>query len=327
MISVVVPTRNNESTIVELLESLARQTVRDFEVIVADSSSDRTPEIASRYPFVRVVSVPPAGINVARNAGLSAAKGEIIAFTDGDCRVPPDWLESIKRFFEEHPDAAAVGGSVLTAREIARSTAALYYNEALRPMMTIYARELEITVRNFHKARVPNGNNMAFKRRVLQGNPFDESIRGGYDEVELLWRLCEAGYRVYASPLIKVEHFHTGGWRRMLRRAFSYGRGHTMFFLKHSRAPLALYGMLGALALYTYYALAALLAVVGVYLPLLLPLLAYLALATVYLVKGRGFRSFVYPLFDTSFYSTMAAGMLYELVRRARVGKGFSRTV
>ncbi|MEM2616557.1 MAG: glycosyltransferase [Thermofilaceae archaeon] len=327
VISVVVPTRNNEGTIVELLESLARQTLGDFEVIVADSSSDRTPEIASRYPFVRVVRVPPAGINVARNAGLRAARGEIVAFTDGDCRAPPDWLESVRRFFEEHPDAAAVGGSVLTAREISGSTTALYYNEALWPMMTIYEQELEITARNFHRVRVPNGNNMAFKREVLLGNPFDEGIKGGYDEVELLWRLCRAGYRVYASPTIRVEHFHGGGLGKMLKRAFSYGRGHTMFFLKHRKAPLALYGLLGALALYSFYASAALLAVIGLPHLLLIPPLAYLALAALYLAKGRGLRSLAYPLFDISFYSTMAAGMLYELARRGLPGKRYSRRV
>lgn len=320
-----VPTRNNEDTIGELLESLAKQSLAAFEVIVVDSSSDRTPEIALRYPFVRVVRVPPTGINVARNAGVKEARGEIVAFIDGDCRAPRDWLESIARFFEGKTTAVAVGGSVLTAEELRGSTVAMYYNEALWPMMTVYEREVEITAGNFHKVRVPNGNNMAFRRGALLANPFDESIKGGYDEVELLWRLCASGCKVYATPSIKVEHFHTGSLRRMLKRAFSYGRGHYLFFAKHSRAPLALYGVLGSIALYAYYAAAAVLAATG-YWHLLLPtLLAYPALATAYLANGRGVRSLIYPSLDILFYTTMAAGMLLELIktglRRRRLGR------
>jgi len=314
VISVVVPTRNNEGTIGALLDSLARQTVRDFEVLVVDSSSDRTPEIASRYPFVRVIRVPPLGINVARNAGVREARGDIVAFTDGDCRVPPDWLERILEFFRRRPDAAAVGGSVLTARELRGSALAMYYNEALWPMMTVYRREVEVTRGNFHRVRVPNGNNMAFRREVLLRNPFDEGIRGGYDEVELLWRLCCSGYRVYATPSIEVEHFHGGGLRGILRRGFSYGRGHALFFLRHPRAPLALYGVLGALALHSYYAAALLLALLGRAGALALVPLAYATLAALYLAGGRGRRSLLYPLLDLLFYTAMAAGVLCGLL-------------
>ncbi|MCS7105056.1 MAG: glycosyltransferase [Thermofilaceae archaeon] len=315
MISVVVPTRNNEDTIERLLDSLARQSFRGFEVLVVDSSNDRTPEIASRYPFVRVLKVPPAGINVARNAGVREAKGSVIAFTDGDCIAPVDWLESVEKFFETVPEAAVVGGSVLTAAVLRGNVVAEYYNEALWPMMTVYTRQIEITLENFHKVRVPNGNNLAIKREVLLSNPFDESIRGGYDEVELLWRLCKKGFKVYATPSIRVEHLHTGSLSRMLKRAFSYGRGHCLFFLKHRRAPLAFYGVLGAAALHVYFLLALVFAISGLWQLLTLGPAAYAALSIIYLVKGRGSRSLIYPFFDIIFYSTMATGIVYELLR------------
>ncbi len=324
LISVVVPTRNNESTIRELLDSLARQRYGDFEVILADSSTDRTPEIASGYPFVRVVRVPPTGLNAARNAGVREARGEIVAFTDGDCRVPPDWLESIAEFFARRPEAAAVGGSVLTPPELAGSVVAEYYNKPLWPMMAIYGEEVEITARNFHRVRVPSGNNVAFRRAVLLENPFDEGIRGGYDEVELLWRLCARGYRVYASPALRVEHFHTRSLRKLLRRAFSYGRGHYLFFARHRRAPLALYGFAGAVALYAYYSLAAALAALGLWQAALLVPASYLALAAVYAKRGAGRRAALYPLLDLAFYSTLALGMLYEAAAQL-ARKPFSR--
>lgn len=320
LITVVVPTKNNEGTIAELLDSLANQSFRDFEVVLADSSSDRTPEIAARYSFVRVVRVPPVGLNAARNAGVREARGEIVAFTDGDCRARPDWLQRIAEFFESHPEAAAVGGSVLTARELSGRLVADYYNEALWPMMPIYRSTLEITARSFHRVRVPNGNNLAFRRGVLLQNPFDEGVRGGYDEVELLWRLCSSGYRVYAEPSIAVEHFHTSSLRKLLRRGFSYGRGHYLFYRRHPRAPLARYGFWAALALCCYYALSALLAALGAWQPLALVPAAYASLAAAYLARGRGLRSLAYPLLDIAFYSAMAAGALYEAARTALRG-------
>lgn len=316
-ITVIVPTKNNEDTIGELMESLARQSYSDFEVVVVDSSSDRTPEIASRYSFARVVKIPPVGLNVARNAGVREARGAVVAFTDGDCRASPDWLQRIAEFFAARPDAAAVGGSVLTAREQAGKLVADYYNEALWPMMPVYRSLVEISARNFHRVRVPNGNNLAFRRDVLLRNPFDESLKGGCDEVELLWRLCASGCRVHAAPEIVVEHFHSSSLRRMLKRGFSYGRGHYLFYRKHPGAPLARYGFWGALALWCYYALLPPLALLGLWQPLALALAAYVALSAAYFAKGRGLRSLAYPVLDILFYSAMAAGTLYEAARVA----------
>lgn len=316
VISVIVPTKNNEDTIEWLLDSLGKQVYRDFEVIVVDSSRDRTPEIAARYPFVKLVRVPPTGLNFARNAGVRAARGEIVVFTDGDCRTPPDWLAEIAAFFQSHPEAAAVGGSVLTARELKGKLIADYYNEAVWPMMPIYKAESEVTAENFHRVRIPTGNNLAFRKNTLAHLLFDEGIKGGYDEVELLWRFCSANYRVYASPLIEVEHFHTKSLRKMLKRAFSYGKGHYMFYKRHRQAPLARYGMLGALILYFYYAAAIALAWLNVWQPLILVPLAYAVVASVYLSKGRKGRSFVYPFLDFIFYTFMAGGIVYEWMKR-----------
>jgi len=327
-ITVVVPTKDNESTIGELMESLARQSYRDFEVVVVDSSRDRTPEIASRYSFARVVKVPPVGLNVARNAGVKEARGVVVAFTDGDCRASPDWLQRVAEFFASHPDAAAAGGSVLTAREQAGRLVADYYNEALWPMMPVYRDLVEIDARNFHRVRVPNGNNLAFKRNALLRNPFDEGLKGGYDEVELLWRLCASGFKVYAVPEIRVEHFHSSSLRRMLKRGFSYGRGHYLFYRRHPRAPLARYGFWGALALWCYYAVLPLLTLLDLWQPLALVPATYISLVAAYLARGRGLRSLAYPFLDILFYSAMAAGALYEAARTAllRIKRGAAKT-
>lgn len=103
-ISVVIPTRNRRTLLGELVESLSHQTLslRLFEVIVVDNCSDdgtaeMMSELAKRYPF-RIVYVRNGtnrGQIYSRNAGCRLARAPIVAFTDSDCRVSPDWLDRI----------------------------------------------------------------------------------------------------------------------------------------------------------------------------------------------------------------------------------------
>lgn len=92
------------------MEYLARQDFEGFEVIVVDGgSTDRTATIA-RSCGARVIVADHAGISYQENLGSKAALGEIIAFTQADTLVPPDWLRKIFREFEEDPDLVAVTG-------------------------------------------------------------------------------------------------------------------------------------------------------------------------------------------------------------------------
>ncbi len=99
-ISVVIPTYNEEQYIGKCLESLQKQTDPPDEIIVVDNNcTDKTAEIAKRMG-ARVISEKEQGMIPARNAGLNAAKFEIIARIDADTIVPPDWIERIKYNFE-----------------------------------------------------------------------------------------------------------------------------------------------------------------------------------------------------------------------------------
>lgn len=113
MISVIIPAFNEETFIPLCLDSLKRQSFSGtFEIIVVDNAStDRTADVA-RNAGVRVVSEPHQGITWARQKGLEAARGGIIAFVDADSRVGPRWLERIWNDLTADPDAVAVGGQV-----------------------------------------------------------------------------------------------------------------------------------------------------------------------------------------------------------------------
>jgi glycosyltransferase involved in cell wall biosynthesis len=114
MISVVIPAYNEEQNIAACLKSLERQTIlRDqYEIIVVDGGSkDRTREIAARYADLVFIQTSRK-VGGARNDGAMKAAGEIIATTDADCIIPPDWLEVIRNGFERDPSVVQLYGPV-----------------------------------------------------------------------------------------------------------------------------------------------------------------------------------------------------------------------
>jgi glycosyltransferase involved in cell wall biosynthesis len=113
MISVIVPSFNEEENIAQCLVSLSHQTAgrNEYEIIVVDGgSTDKTCEISRKFAD-KVFIQTSKKVGGARNDGVMAAKGEIIASTDADCIVPPDWVERIKKDFS-NPAIVQVYGPV-----------------------------------------------------------------------------------------------------------------------------------------------------------------------------------------------------------------------
>ncbi len=111
MITVVVPTYNEEKNIELCLRALAKQTIpRDsYEIIVVDGASkDRTTEIAAKYAD-RVIQQVSHGVGGARNDGAMAARGEIVATTDADCLPDENWLSTILEDFSDEGIVAVTG--------------------------------------------------------------------------------------------------------------------------------------------------------------------------------------------------------------------------
>ncbi|HEX8932548.1 MAG TPA: glycosyltransferase family A protein, partial [Patescibacteria group bacterium] len=98
-ISVIIPAYNEEKYIGACIESLLKQNRLPDEIIVVNNNStDQTAAIASQYP-VKVINEKEQGITPARNRGLNEAQYDIIARTDADTILPPDWIEKIKKHF------------------------------------------------------------------------------------------------------------------------------------------------------------------------------------------------------------------------------------
>ena len=116
-VSIVVCAYNAADTLDDCLSSLQSLTYPDVEIIVVnDGSRDATSAIAHRYAGVRVIDIPNGGLSAARNVGLAEATGEIVAYTDADVRVDPEWLSYLVQPFVTS-DVVGSGGPNVVPRD------------------------------------------------------------------------------------------------------------------------------------------------------------------------------------------------------------------
>ncbi len=118
-LSVVIPTRNRGNQVIATLDSVFENTMPNFEVILVDQSTNQETADAVK-PYLdkenfRYIKTDTQGASRARNVGLLTANGELVAFTDDDCTVPPDWLELIDTLFRTHPEVAVLFCNVFAA--------------------------------------------------------------------------------------------------------------------------------------------------------------------------------------------------------------------
>ncbi|MFA5157213.1 MAG: glycosyltransferase family 2 protein [Candidatus Omnitrophota bacterium] len=111
MLSVVVPTYNSRNTIKECLEHIRNSGYKEYEVIVVDcNSSDETRAIAGPYADRVIKLINNAGRIAARQAGINAARGEIVVNVDSDVLIRPDTLFKINAYFDSHKEVDVVTG-------------------------------------------------------------------------------------------------------------------------------------------------------------------------------------------------------------------------
>ncbi len=132
-VSVIIPAYNALAYLIETIESVFKQTFSDFEVlIVDDGSSDGTAGWATQItePRVRVISQKNQGSSVARNTGITAAKGEYIALLDADDLWEPTKLEKQVRFLEENPSIGLVDTWTILINQKGKSTGRIIVSSA-----------------------------------------------------------------------------------------------------------------------------------------------------------------------------------------------------
>jgi GT2 family glycosyltransferase len=236
LISVVVPTYNRATTLARCLDGLAAQTYAEREIIVVDDGgSESAAEVVSLFPAMRLVRQTHAGPAAARNRGIEAAAGEIVAFTDDDCLPPSDWLVRLAEGFCRHPEVAGVGGLLLAPKELRKANPLARF-EAYVTQVRHAAGEREI-LGGFD---CPSGgtNNMAYRREALSAvGGFDESFRyAAGEDADLKLRLAQNGALFLYLP-VAVTHLQSYTWPTFRQQQFIRGKGRAQFDHKWGRPP------------------------------------------------------------------------------------------
>src|SRR5438034_5235748 len=217
-ISVVVCSCNGASTIRECCEGLLKLEYPDYEVIVVDDGSkDRTAAIAGEFGF-RVISTENRGLSNARNAGLEAATGEIVAYIDDDAYPDPHWLTYLAARFLSTSHAAVGGPNLAPPGD--------------GPIAECIARApggpVHVLLSDCEAEHIP-GCNMAFRKACLEAiGGFDPQFRTAGDDVDVCWRLQKRGWTLGFSPAAMVWHHRRNSLRTYWKQQIGYGRAEAM---------------------------------------------------------------------------------------------------
>jgi O-antigen biosynthesis protein len=216
-ISVIIPAYYSHDTVAACLDALRRQTFRNFETVLVNSSPEtKTAEIVTvQFPEVHFVQSPTRLLpHAARNHGVGLARGDLLVFTDPDCEAQPDWLEQLMAAYDQgHP---VVGGS----------------NEPGAQNWFEYG--VHLCKFSWLLSGLPAGPrwilpsaNVGYARRVWNEiGPLEET--GFCGDALQSWRAGAKCYEPWFVPEAKVQHRHEGDlaslWRERLGRGREFGR-------------------------------------------------------------------------------------------------------
>jgi glycosyltransferase involved in cell wall biosynthesis len=236
-LSVVVCTRDRAPHLGQTLKSLGEMLIPSglvCEVVIVDNnSSDDTKRVVEEFAMtprlkVRYVFEPHAGLPYARNAALSAARGQVIAFTDDDCLVDRNWVHELVREF--HADSAidmifgktkksSTGQFSLSVKD---TESREYFSYPTKPWV------------------IGHGNNMAMKRSLVeQIGRFDTEMGAGTrigsgSDSEYVFRVLRSNRRILYSPHPVVYHNHNRSALSDVRRVrFAYAKGRGALYCKY----------------------------------------------------------------------------------------------
>lgn len=215
-ISVVVPFRNADRHVARCLDSLARQEPfdGDFEVLLVDDrSSDRSAAIAAARGM-RLLRSPGRGPYTARNVGIRASRGDVVAFTDADCEPAPDWLRRIAEEFEREETAIVVGPR-------------LPADQPRLELVAGYERTKDAYVFGGRRTHLyyASAQNLAVRRTAFDRFGTFRERRRGSDTLFVRRAIAGgAGDAVRYSPHLVVRHLEIDGLRRYYAKCLVYGR-------------------------------------------------------------------------------------------------------
>ena len=230
-VTVLIPVRDRAGLLDECLTAVAGQ----FPVLVVDDGSadqESVARTAARHGATLLRRPDSGGPAAARNTGLAAVRTELVAFLDSDCVPPPGWIGRLAAHLADPLVGAVAPRIVAPAAEAGtgagsaagRSSAAARYAAACGSL-DLGGREARVVPAS-RVGYVPTAA-LLVRRAALDcvaapGGPFDAALRYGED-VDLVWRLHDAGWRIRYEPAVEVPHCGPASWSGLLGRRFRYG--------------------------------------------------------------------------------------------------------
>ncbi|GAA5104681.1 glycosyltransferase [Nocardia iowensis] len=227
IVSVIIPVFNGLPELDEQLQGLAEQDYPEpYEVLVSDNgSTDGLHDHIVDHPLTTVLrlryvdSSAKRGAPYARNNAARTAGGDFLAFVDQDDRVHPGWLSALVRTAADYD---AVGGAI----EV----------DTLNTPEVATWRPIPAPTAGFPTHYLPyaHGNNTSYWRTAFeQIGGYDESLVLAGDDVDITWRLQQAGLRFGHAPDALVAYRLRTNCRDIWRQAINYGRGATEVYVRH----------------------------------------------------------------------------------------------
>jgi GT2 family glycosyltransferase len=226
--TVAVCTRDRPDDLGRCLEALMQLPDDGQEILIVDNhpSTDATQDLVARYPGVRYVCEPRAGLDVARNRALRESRGDVVAFTDDDAIVDPGWLRALLRHFNDPLVMCVTGVTLPTELE---TEAQIYFQRAGGLGRGFKRVTYDGGSHNPHDAWYAGaGVNTAVRRDVLAVvGAYDEALDmgtpvGGGGDTDLYRRVLLAGYRIVYEPEALCWHRHRTTWAELRRQLRGY---------------------------------------------------------------------------------------------------------
>jgi glycosyltransferase involved in cell wall biosynthesis len=249
-VSIIIPVFNQGSQLLACLRALKGQTYQDgtFEVIVVDNGSDPPIDhLTESFSFARCIREPKPGSYAARNQGIKASRGELLAFTDADCVPEADWIERGVSAMRGLPGHGMIGGRVeLTFRNLNRLAGAELFEAVFGFPQEHYIKQLGFSV---------TANLFTSRATVDDVGLFDESLMSGGD-VEWGQRVRSRGLAQEYAADVRIAHAARGTLSELCKQSLRVAGGvqqiadrrgqGTAGLLAHAMAQLVLLGNIRA---------------------------------------------------------------------------------
>ncbi len=221
-VSVIIPVLNSSSHLRHCLTALEQQSYpnRSYEIIVIDNGSTEDIEaVTAPFPRVRTLQEPQAGSYNARNAGFSAAKGQIIAFTDADCIPAKTWIEEGVKALTSIPNCGLVAGNIQFSFHNPNCPNVIELCDSVMHLQQkYYLRDSHFGV---------TANMFTFKHIISTVGCFDSTLKSGGDK-EWGQRVFMAGYQQLYASEAQVQHPARASFHEFYTKVTRTARGNAM---------------------------------------------------------------------------------------------------